>query len=269
MKHPVLTLVVALFFSSTLHSASVLRDKYGFPPQWKVGDTWEVKSPSIAWEGAGMTTFDEQGKPIQKTSEWEQTGWYLTRFTVTGIEEQEGVKLYHVDAEQPAIADYEPPYPPGTRFLLTIDENFILRSVTRISPTEEESRRIGKSKGQFAPGLFGVGQPKTVEVYKAPYPVGAVESIGSPLVFPMIANSSVKEDEATDVVADMMAWGHPVHYLVSPLEDGRSGFKVEFSVGRGGTQEKYSLTWVRGNPWWSSIDYRQGRGYRCVSTLER
>jgi hypothetical protein len=123
LRHSVLMFV--MFFSGTLESANVFRDRYGFPPQWKLGETWEVRSSHIVVTAPGPAT-PENREPKEK---YVQSGWILTRFTVTDIEETKGRKIYHVDAEHLAMEGYDTPYPPGTHFILTIDDKFILRSL--------------------------------------------------------------------------------------------------------------------------------------------
>jgi hypothetical protein len=257
-------LIFVMFLSGALESANLFRDKYGFPPQWKLGETWEVRSPSIVVTAPGPAT-PENREPKER---YVKRGWILTRFEVTDVKEVEGRKIYHVDAEHLAVEGYDTPYPPGTHFVLTIDDQFILRSLVRISPTEEESRRLGGHTSFYARQLFGVGESKTVTLYKNTFLLGHWDHIGVPIVFPTIPDSGeVEEGKSSDAVVEMMRPGTKIHEMISPIRGGK-GFEMKFSLGRDGGVKKFTLTWVSGDPWWSSVEVERPDGYHCVSTLQ-
>jgi hypothetical protein len=264
LRHAFLFFVMS--FSVVLEPANLYRDKYGFPPQWKLGETWEVRSPSIVVTAPGPATRENR----EPREQYVQRGWILTRFTVTDVKEVEGSKIYNVDAEHLAVEGYDTPYPPGTHFVLTIDDHFILRSLVRISPTEDESRKIRNRTTIYARQLFGVGESKTVPLYKNTFLLGHEDDIGIPIVFPTIVEpGGLEEGKTSDVVVEMEApGGTKIHEMISPIEGGK-GFEMKFSLGRQGGVKNFSLTWAAGDPWWSSVEMERADGYHCVSTLQK
>jgi hypothetical protein len=143
----------------------------------------------------------------------------------------------------------------------------LTNSLVRISPTEEDSRKLGGHPSSYARQLFGVGESKTVTLYKNTFLLGYRDWIGIPIVFPTIVDTGeVEEGKTSDVIVEMIWRNTKIHEIISPIQDGK-GFEMKFSLG--GVPEKFSLTWVAGDPWWASVEVERADGYHCVSTLQK
>jgi hypothetical protein len=254
MRYRLLAFLTILLMTEFTLGQECSKNKYSYPPEWGVGDSWVTKSTRVRFWGGPLR---------ENESPFRQDGWRLHRFSVIDIKESKGEKTYKIEVEEIPQEEYPTRYPPGTRIYLYIGEGFVLKSIDRLAPTKEESKSPFGWRGTYRKSLYAKNGKQKVREYETPtVQRGYYGHIGVPLVFPVICQVPMFERELFDLTVRLSRGYSKVRQVVT-LDPDSSGFTVNLSFGK-----EVTLTWVHGDPWWSSMEVKEG-SYHCVSELMR
>ena len=161
MKNSLIKFVMILLFLFSLinysANANLFREKYSFPPEWKVGESWKTKTSLV------LTILPSADNKMTHF----RSGWIITKFTVKDVYyNDEGKKTYTIEMEEIVQEDQRPVYPEGTHFFLSIDQDFALKRIARISSTEEMAKKSKHRRG-YAKDLYAKEEGEIVEIYTA------------------------------------------------------------------------------------------------------